>query len=128
MEISLEAVNPTRNALLSIEYTIKRLKPLPPQVPLSDTVVLPMVKYFLTGSPLLRVEEKINTNKNINYPPILNPQLPSTSLTNKYTSEAANTVYGIIQKPIEYLKEKYGTKTTEATTQRTFYDNHSTTE
>ena len=43
-EILLEAVDPTRNELLKILYTIKILKPLPPQVTLSDTVALTRVK------------------------------------------------------------------------------------
>ena len=43
MSISLEAEYLTRNALLKIADTIKRLEPLPPQVPLVDTVALPRV-------------------------------------------------------------------------------------
>ena len=53
------------------------------------------------------MEEKINTNKNINYPPTLPPKYPSTPVTNRHTAESANTVYVRIQKPIEYLKNKY---------------------
>ena len=112
MTISLEDEDPTRNALLKMLDTIKKLEPLPPQVPLADTVALPRVKEFLMGTPLLRVEEKINTNRNINYPPTLNPQLPYAPVTNKYTAAAANTVYNITQQSIEYLKVEHGTKTT----------------
>ena len=36
-------------------------------------------------------------------------------------------MYDRIQQSIEYLKQKSATKATEATTQITFYDNHSTT-
>ena len=36
-------------------------------------------------------------------------------------------MYDRIQQSIEYLKEKHITKTTEAKTQRTLYDNHPTT-
>ena len=42
---------------------------------------------------------------------------------NKYTPEAANRVYSIIQKSIEHSKEKYGTKPNEDTKQRTVYNN-----
>ena len=86
-----------RNAPLKIAYNIKILESLPPQVPLVDAVEFPRVKEVLTGTPLLRVEEKINTNKNIIYSPTLPPQLPVTPVTNKYTSEASNTVYEIFQ-------------------------------
>ena len=54
--ISLDAGYPTRNALLNIVYTIKRLEPLPPQVPLAYTVSLTRVKEVLTVTPLMRVE------------------------------------------------------------------------
>ena len=43
-KIQFESGYPTRNALLKIEDTIKILEPLPPQVPLADTVALPRVK------------------------------------------------------------------------------------
>ena len=59
-------------------------------------------------APLPRVQETMNTNKNINYPPILPPKLPSTMVTNIYTEEAASKVYGRIEQYIEYPKEKYG--------------------
>ena len=48
-------------------------------------------------------------------------------ITNRLIVEVSNTVYDRIQQLIEYLKETYGTKPTEATTQKTFYDNHSET-
>ena len=85
------------------------------------------MKEVLTGTPLLRVEKKINTNNNIHYSPTLPPQFPSTPVTNKYTSAAANTVYDRTQKSIESLKEKYRTKPTEYTVHKTVYNNYSTT-
>ena len=62
-EIPLEAGNPTINALLKIADTIKRLKPLPPQLPLTYTVAIPRAKEVLTGSTLLRVEGKITPTR-----------------------------------------------------------------
>ena len=44
MEISLEAGDPMRNALLKIVYTIKTIEPLPPQVTLADKLALPRVE------------------------------------------------------------------------------------
>ena len=72
--------------------------------------------------------EKVKTNKNINYPPTLPPKFPSIPVTDRYTAAAANTVYDRIQQSIGHLKEKYGTKPTEATTQINIYNKHSTTE
>ena len=71
------------NSLLKIEDTIKRIEPIPQQVPLADTVALPRTKEVLTGTTILRVEGNINTNKNIHYPPTLPQTPPSTSVTNK---------------------------------------------
>ena len=56
--ISLEYVDPTRNALLKIADKIKIFESLPPQLPLADTVALPRVKEVLTVTPLLRMEKK----------------------------------------------------------------------
>ena len=104
-KIQFESGYPTRNALLKIEDTIKILEPLPPQVPLTDILALPRVKEVLMVSPLMRVEEKIKTNKNIHYPPTSPPQFPFTSFAIRYKSSASNTVYVITQQPIENLKK-----------------------
>ena len=92
---------------MKIADTIKILKLIPPQVPLADTVEIQWVKEVLTGTILLRVDKRINTKNNIHYTPTLLPKLPSTPVTNKYKTVAANTVYDRIQQSIEYFKEKY---------------------
>ena len=83
-----------------MQISFKKLKPLAPQVTLSDTVSLPMLKEVLKEAPLPRVQGTVDTDKNINYSPTLPSQFPSSPVTNRYTSTAANTVYDIIQKSI----------------------------
>ena len=89
----MEAVDPTRDELLNIADTIKRPKPLPPQVTPSDTVLFLGVKKNLIELPPPRVQEKVNTGNNIVYPTTSPPQFPSATATNRFTAAGTNTVY-----------------------------------